>query len=463
MRLGMRMLFALWLASLAPGSLAASADPYAGSSGSWGQAYADQWGLTAIGWQAQVVAEPLAEVLVAIIDTGLDYYHPDLAGVRLYSNPDDVLNGRDDDGNGYVDDVIGWNFVDGNGNPWDQAGHGTHVTGVIAATTGNGRGVAGIAPNVRIMPLKVLNFIGRGTTTRVAEAIYYAVSKGARVINLSLGGEAPSMALQRAVDHAARHQVLVVLAAGNAGKEMAQPRFVDQPNLITVGAIDPARVRAGFSNYGPGVDLVAPGTDILSLRARRTDVSLVAGLADYAAGQNFVGRGAHYYRANGTSFAAPFVTAAAALLIGRDPKLDATSVKRMLLQSAKDLDIPGVDNQTGYGLLDLPGSLKQAPERFIDARVTGLGVVQRADGLFIQVSGIARADRFGEAWVETGKGDDPTNWRKAEARLTSPVSQGLLAELPAGVFDAPGRWTVRLTVTHADGTRREARSVLDIE
>lgn len=451
------------LTSLLAGTvLAASSDPYAGSSGTWGQAYRDQWGLPAIHWQAQLAARSGNEVLVAVVDTGLDYYHPDLAGTPLFSNPSDLLNGRDDDANGYVDDLIGWNFVDGNGNPWDHAGHGTLVTGIIAATTGNGKGIAGVAPNVRIMPLKVLNFIGHGHSSQVAEAIYYAVSKGARIINLSLGDESPSKAILRAVDYAARKQVLVVAAAGNAGHEVAQPRYLDLPNVITVAASDTANKRAGFSNFGPGIDVTAPGVDILSLRARRTDVAYVAEVEGYKPEQGFVGKGAHYYRANGTSFAAPFVTGAAALILGRNPQLDAASVKRMILQSARDIGDPGVDPETGYGLLDLPAALKADPKHFVDARITGVGVVNRDNQVFVRVTGIARADRFARAWIEVGHGDKPGSWKKASKPITAPVDLDLLQDLPANMFDAPGRWTLRLTVAHADGTRREARRTLDI-
>ena len=447
---------------LAGTAQAAPNDPYAGSSGSWGQAYRDQWGLPAIHWQAKLAARSPREVLVAVIDTGLDYYHPDLVDGNLYYNPGEVLNGRDDDANGYVDDLIGWNFVDGNGNPWDRAGHGTLVTGIIAATTGNGKGIAGMAPNARIMPLKVLNFIGHGHSSRVAEAIYYAASKGARIINLSLGGESPSKAILRAVDYAARNKVLIVVAAGNAGHEVAQPRYLDLPNVITVAATDTANRRAGFSNFGPAIDVSAPGVDILSLRARRTDVAYVAEVEGYKPEQGFIGKDAHYYRANGTSFAAPFVTGAAALILGRNPQLDPGSIKRMILQSAHDIGDPGVDQETGYGLLDLPAALKADAKHFVDARITGVGVINLNNQLFVRVTGIARADRFDKAWVEVGHGDKPGAWKRASGTITAPVALGVLEDLPADMFDAPGRWTLRLTVAHADGSRREARRTLDI-
>jgi subtilisin family serine protease len=440
------------------------ADPYSVSSGSWRQPYADQWALARIGWTTALTeAGALAPVTVAVIDTGLDYYHPDIARERLHANDREILNGHDDDGNGYVDDLMGWNFVDGNGNPWDQSGHGTHVTGIFAAATGNGEGIAGIAPHARILPLKVLNFIGRGPSSRVAEAIYYAVGQGARVVNLSLGGELPSKTVMRAVDYAGRNGVLVVAAAGNGGKEVAVPRFLDLPHVITVGASDTDNRRAAFSNFGPAIDVVAPGMDILSLRARRTDVALVAGVENYRPGQNFVGPGAHYYRVNGTSFAAPFVTGAAALILGRQPGLDAPAVKRMIVQSARDIGAPGVDHETGYGLLDVQAALKADPRRFIEARLTDIGVEQRGDKLVVSVKGSARADRFKQAWIEVGQGAEPSRWKRVSKTLAAPVNLGVIDTLPAEAFDAAGRWTLRLIVEHHDGQRREARRALDID
>lgn len=464
---GCRALAAMLAGALLCGTVwagtGAGPDPYAASSGTWGQPYPDQWGLSAVNWKFGLAKGSSHEVLVAVIDTGLDYYHPDLSRERLYANPAERLNGVDDDGNGYVDDLMGWNFVDGNGNPWDHAGHGTLVAGIIAAVTGNAEGIAGIAPRARILPLKVLNFIGRGPSSRIAEAIYYAVGKGARIINLSLGGETPSKAILRAVEYAGRRNVLVVAAAGNDGKEVTAPRFFDLPNVITVGASDTKQHRAAFSNFGPALDIVAPGVDILSLRARRTDVAYVAGVRDYRPRQHFVGPDARYSRVNGTSFAAPFVTGAAALLIGRNPALSAVDVKRMLMQSARDIAMPGVDHDTGYGLLDIAAALEAHPSRFIEARVDNIGIEARDERLFVRVSGVARADRFKRAWIEFGRGEAPKTWKRAGQPRVTPADHALLGEIPAEALDASGLWTLRLLVEHDDGGRREAWRAIEID
>ncbi|MCZ6710589.1 MAG: S8 family serine peptidase, partial [Gammaproteobacteria bacterium] len=169
-------------------------DPLFHSQGSWDQEFEDQWALKQLRVYTDMTRsmqppEDQPPVIVAVIDTGLDYLHPDFAAEQLWRNPNEKRNHRDDDNNDYVDDLIGWNFVDDNNNPWDQSGHGTHITGIISACTDNGIGISAINPDALIMPLKVANFVGQARSSLVAAAIYYAVDNGARVINLSLGGE----------------------------------------------------------------------------------------------------------------------------------------------------------------------------------------------------------------------------------------------------------------------------------
>lgn len=441
----------------------AAGDPYLDTAGAWGQAHDDLWGLKRVGAQRDLSARGDRPVVVAVIDTGLDYFHPDLDPGSVWRNPDETLNGRDDDGNGYVDDVIGWDFIDRDNNPWDGTGHGTHVAGIIAAARGNGEGIAGLSPPARIMPLRALNLTGHGLSTRVAEAVYYAVANGARVINLSLTAPRMTASERRAVEYAGRRGVLVVLAAGNEGRVVAADGLAGLDNVIVVGASGPDDRRAPFSNHGAGVDLVAPGVDILSLRARSTDLNLVAGLPDYTPGRNFVGPKARYYRASGTSFAAPFVSGAAALILSRRPELDTSAVKRMIVHSARDIGTPGVDLETGYGLLDVAAALAADPRYFLAATIRGIEAVGKPDGVYVRVNGGADADRFRAAWVEYGQGENPAAWRRAPGRLKAPLRDGVLADLPAELFRSAGVWTLRLVVEHENGARREARHVLRLE
>ena len=173
----------------------ASVDPYFTSSGTWGQPADDQWAIKQVGFTGgadsawSLAGTDLEPVNVAVIDTGLDWHHLDVDAENIWRNEGETpYNNIDDDGNGYVDDVIGWNFFGRNGDAWDHDGHGTMVAGIIAARRGNGVGIAGINPAARIMVLKGVNNFGHTRASYVAEAIKYAADNGARIINMSLAG-----------------------------------------------------------------------------------------------------------------------------------------------------------------------------------------------------------------------------------------------------------------------------------
>jgi subtilisin family serine protease len=425
----------------------------------------DQWGLQRVGLLPQgtgdsawdVETGKASDVVVAIIDSGIDFFHPDLSRETIWRNSGERLNGEDDDGNGYVDDVIGWNFVDDDNNPWDLTGHGTHIAGIIAAATDNGEGIAGVNRGVKIMPLKALNFLGRGRSVAISEAIFYAVENNARVINLSLGGHHVSEAERMAIDYAAERDVLVVVAAGNEGADVADYGPADMENVITVGATGPDDRRAGFSNWGSAIDLVAPGTDILSLRARRTDFILFSGVTGYVAGSAFVGPDNRYYLASGTSFSAPFVSGVASLVLARDPSFGATEVRRMLLQSARDLHEPGIDRETGFGLLDARAALASDPDFFVEAFIVGVDVVQEGGKTHLRVTGTADADAFQSAWIEIGPGENPAEFQRASRVIRDPVRDGTLDDLDARKFRGSVQWTLRLIAVHENGRRRESR------
>ncbi len=445
-------------------------DPLYRSRGAWGQAYDDQWGLKRVGftplgagtsaWEIETGAG--RPVIVAVIDTGLDFFHPDLRPENVWRNEKEEPNGKDDDGDGYVDDLIGWNFVGHDNNPWDQAGHGTHVAGIIAAATDNGEGIAGINRGVRIMPLKVMSFLGRGRSTGIAEAVYYAVRHGARVINLSLGGPELSKIEELAIDWAYRQGAVIVVAAGNVAQDTAGHGPAGLANVITVAASDPEDRRLGFSNYGQAVKLAAPGLEILSLRARRTDFTLVAGVKGYRAGQAFVGPEARYYRATGTSFAAPFVSGVASLLLAKNPGLTNVQAERMLLMSADDVDAPGWDLHTGAGRLNALKALRADPDWYLLARLRTLQTARDGGRVVVQVFGSVEGSQLDGYVLELGQGETPERWKPLGTYRQAPGPGDLLGSIPASEFTARGLWTVRLMARDRTGAQREARLSLNL-
>jgi thermitase len=248
-----------------------------------------------------------AGITVAVADTGVDFGHPDLAG-RI---------------------VPGYDFVAGDADPQDGHGHGTHVAGTVAAGE-NGLGVIGVAPQARIMPLRVLDDSGSGNSADVAAAFAYAGARGVRVVNASLGSPYPSLVERRAIhDHPA---TLFVVAAGNGGADgigddnddgtREYPCAHDEPNLICVGATDAADGRAAFSNYGTtSVDLLAPGQNIISswVRGRQTVLN------------RYFGTGDGYEIMQGTSMASPHAAGAAALVAALQPGWNGTQLKDALM------------------------------------------------------------------------------------------------------------------------------------
>ena len=251
-----------------------------------------------------------AGVTVAVIDDGVDFAHPDLTG-QAWTNPGESgggkeTNGVDDDGNGYVDDVHGANVCfDAADGVLHVAGadfHGTSVSSVIAAAA-NGVGITGVAPDARIMGVRFLISNKCDTDSYAVLAIQYAIDMGAKIINASWGGPFPSPALEDAIAAANEAGVLFVAASGNDGSSLKHwPAASDQPNVLSIGAIDPDGAMASYSNYGSWVDLAAPGTDICLARATPFSTTTFCGWS-------------------GTSFATPFVTGAAALLAQAQPTL----------------------------------------------------------------------------------------------------------------------------------------------
>lgn len=289
-------------------------------------------------------------IIVATLDTGVDYGHPDLAA-NIWMNAADPQDGRDNDGNGYVDDVRGWNFVAKNNDPLDDDtsfSHGTHVAGVIGAVGNNAMGVSGINWSVRIMPLKVLNGDGIGALTDIIAAIDYAIAKGAKVINASYTypqgcvtlPSGPSTFEREAIERARDAGVVFAAAAGNYSCDNNiypfYPASHPVANILSVAATDSGDRLVAFSNAGEhSVYLGAPGTNIFSTVRR-------------ASGE--------YGYLSGTSMAAPMVAGAAALLASYRPALQGEAIREILLKAVTPLPALGGQVMSG-GRLDLAAAM----------------------------------------------------------------------------------------------------------
>ncbi len=281
------------------------------------------WGLTgangidAPGAWAHSLGDP--SVVVAVIDTGVDLDHPDLAA-NIWTNSGEIAgNGIDDDGNGYIDDLHGWDFVNDDSDPNDDHNHGTHVAGTIAGVA-NDIGVVGVAPGVQIMALKFLSASGGGYSSDAVSALSYAIANGASISNNSWGGGGSSGAMSGMLDQAAAADHLFVAAAGNSNSDNdtwpTYPASYPQDIVLTVASTQIDGNRSSFSNYGElGVDVAAPGSAILS-------TVFGGGYATYS----------------GTSMATPHVVGVAALVRSVAPGLTALQVKERLIDSSTWVD-----------------------------------------------------------------------------------------------------------------------------
>lgn len=436
---------------------------------SWGEKRDDQWAIKRIGYTDddssawRLVRDPSAPVVVAVIDTGLDWHHADIDPASLWRNEDEVPdNGVDDDKNGYVDDVIGWDFVTHTNRPWDYDGHGTFVTGIIVARH-NDIGIAGIAPNARIMVLKGVSNFGTTRASWLAESIVYAVDNGAKILNLSVGGPHESKMEQAALDYARRRGVLVVAAAGNSGVELKDFGPGGHDSVLTVGATHVDDRAAEFSNFGDKVDIVAPGVEVLSLRARGTDVNYRPWQQDkYKLGDYIVGTDKRYEHASGTSFATPIVTATAALVLGNNPKLTATDLTGILTQTAMDIEAPGRDPYSGHGMINPRAALAAAPDFRMRAEITRVELTPAGAPTAAQVFGTIEATHFKRAWMQIGPGENPSAWRFVAQKRKLPIRDGQLASIPLSDFAPSGPWTVVVNVEDKNGVVKRGKYLVQI-
>ena len=353
-------------------------------------------------------------IIIAIPDTGIDLSHPDLAG-NMWINPYEIPgNGIDDDSNGYIDDARGWDFIQGDPDPSDDNGHGTHVAGIAGAVGNNSLGIAGVMWNARILPLKVISADGCGYESDAIEAILYAKNAGVDIISISWGSYGESQALKDAIDS---YPGLVVCAAGNSGQDNdvypVYPASYSSGNIISVTATDEHDEIASFANYGvQSVDIAAPGVGIYSTVP-----------------------GSGYEARSGTSMAAPFVAGVAGLVLSVNEDLGGEDLVAVLSESSDSCDsLEGMISSSGRvnaeaALLIAGGGPVVSPTQTTPLPTVTVTPTQNATGNEPQAAPIngefIQYLQFGASTVSYGEdGDSVTGY------IPSPVNRSFLTGQP---------------------------------
>ena len=417
----------------------------------------DQWNLRSMNiLKAWDIEKGNPSVVVAVVDSGIMSEHPDLQN-QLWHNPDEIpSNGVDDDDNGYVDDIIGWDFTDaptlqGHGDwktrdnqPNDETGHGTQVSGIIAAETDNGTGIAGIARNCRIMTLRAGFRVGGGAFLQnddVAASIVYAADNGAQVINLSLGDTVNAFLIRDAVEYADNRGCLLIAAAGNSSEPVSlYPAALH--NVISVAALD-SDWQLGGSNFGASIDIAAPGEDVLT-----TDLFTNRSPADERYGYK-----------SGTSMATAHVSGAAALLFSANPSCSNGQVRQWLTYSVRQLTVPQL---VGAGLIDAYAALnvQDNPIAMISVDTLRQDNVAKENNT-IEITGSADGPGFIHFWLDYGISETPDLWFPIGLPQTEPKYNSVLYQWDTSNLD-DGTYTLRLSVMSENGKTGRDKLVIEI-
>jgi len=415
-----------------------------------------QWALSKIGaFEAWQITEGADSVVVSIIDTGIDYLHPDLKN-KIYLNPgetgtdqqgrDKRTNGIDDDNNGFVDDYQGWDFTDRTGFPFDTTGgdylgwdndpmdenlysHGTAVAGIIAAETNNGTGIAAVAPKIKVLNLKAFDPQGYGEEDDVAAAVLYSVQMGARVINMSFGDYSYSHVLRDVLRYAYSKNVVLVASSGNSNSP--EPHYPSgYSEVISVGNSTQEDYIAGSSNYGSTLDLVAPGTLIKT-----------------------TSRNWSYTDFNGTSAAAPFVSATAALILS-SKWFTNEEVKQIIKSTADDIGNKGWDIRSGAGRLNLSRALKVLAPSVIKFNFPLQDQSTSLDTL--KINATILSSYFRSFSLEYGTGLNPSAWTVLlNGEQNQVANKDIYSLVIKGLPDTV--YTLRLKVVQANDFTAEER------
>ncbi|MCX6139781.1 MAG: S8 family serine peptidase [Candidatus Kapabacteria bacterium] len=408
-------------------------------------------------------------VIVGILDTGIDWTHEDLVGSMAVTVEEDLnkngrfddwssnvdvngvtgdLNGADDDGNGVVDDVIGYDFVDQDVRnlgddrtrdpiPFDEQGHGTSVGGVIAATPNNRVGIAGLAYGARLRALRAFDATGNAEEDDIASALVYAALTGVNVVNMSFGDGVDSPMLRDAVRFALSMNVVLVASVGNSGTTSRQyPAGYD--GVIAVGSTNDEDKRSPFSSTGSLVSLTAPGEGIVTTAVN-----------------------SRYRRVNGTSFSAPYVVAAAAMMLEHFPDISPSEIRGTLQERSRDLGEQGWDGLFGAGRLQVDASLNAQGLSIFE--ITSPGNEDEYDAMKAQqlaVVGSVLVAPFSSYTIDVGVGIDPSRWVTVASSSTS-VRNDTLARIDLAAL-ASGLNTVRLHVLCKDGRALDDRKRITV-
>ena len=389
-------------------------------------------------------------VVIAILDTGVDWDHPDLAD-NIWINPGEDLNGNcivdpsdfnniDDDKNGFIDDIRGYDFVnttnsvasgeDGtipDNNPMDFHGHGTHCSGIASAVTNNNEGIAGVCWNCSIMPVRVgykaLSGLGTMDLDDCAYGLVYAADNGADVISMSWGGNSESQLEKDAIDYAYNKGVVLVAAAGNNNADLDNYPLPFLPaeyeNVIAVAATDSTDNRAKFSNYGFQIDVAAPGVNIYSTFPNNS-----------------------YKKTNGTSMACPYVAGLTALILSKKPDLNPMEIRTIIHSST---DTINTDKYVGFGRINAYNALQKTAS--VIANIDTPKIKSEVKEI-IEIIGTAKGEQFQQYTVEYGRGTSPNSWILIK-NSDIPVENNILGHWDTTKVDE-GVYTVRLTLTNND-------------
>lgn len=439
-------------------------DPFLHSRGSWGQNEDDLWGVKQIGCPKAWETTSGRGIVVAIVDTGLEFDHPDIAA-NVWVNRGEVAgNQKDDDDNGFVDDVRGWDFFNNDNDALDDSreGHGTHVAGIIAAVGNNNTGIIGVSPEATIMPVKAMGPGGSVEFSTAANGFFYAVANGADVINCSWG-PGPSFVIPVAIEDLVRFAhslgVVVVFAAGNDSRPAAQQSPMNMKEVLTVGASVPSDARMPRSNWGRYLGLLAPGGSLdmppPEAEPRRSILSLKAESFSNSDNAQKLVIGQRYARLSGTSMAAPHAAGVAALVLAVRPDLTNHDVLQILRSSAKDDSVPGFDQQSGYGRLDAARAVAVAKHKPPTVRLSE--PAENAElplgGGRVSIRGVIGGDRLKHFQLFYSRLDRLTELTPLTQAATQSKSHDLAVWDTSSV--PPGCYLIRLVVTDTDGNRFE--------